>query len=798
MGVSCAFMEETYLDDRTLRVLEWNKVLLELSGCCATELGRKHSEALSPYMDGLLAAEAMRETTCARSFLDSGRQLLFAGAKDIKETVIKADKGMILSGMELSYVHGLISRARAVKRQLAALDVQFAPLKELVWNIREKKELEQELQQAIGPSGEVLDSASPDLARVRVRIRSLNSRLRDRLDELVRRPEIAKYLQEPIVSLRGGRFVVPVRTEYKNSIKGIVHDQSASGATVFIEPLVIVEANNDLREAESAEEAEVERVLSALSAKVGDSADDIVLMIDSLGRLDFAIAKGKYSQIKDATEPAFSEEMRFRFEGARHPLLKGEVVPIDAYLGEGFRALVITGPNTGGKTVALKTMGLLQLMAQAGLHIPALSGSTAAVFGSIFADIGDEQSIEQSLSTFSGHLTNIVGILEKADKTSLVLLDELGAGTDPEEGAALAMAILERLYEAGASTVSTTHYKELKVFAHLNPGMRNASVEFDVESLKPTYRLMIGIPGSSNAFAIAERLGLSKGLIQKAKALVGSGDRKVEDMINSLRNEYEAAASARRDAEILKRRAEESASKLGEELAKVKSEKADALAKARSEAREIVSFSKREMEKTIAELKQKGASDGETIKQARKTAEALRELIDEADGGDEQDDALSEEAVADLKPGDEVEVLPSRLAGTLLEIIGGKAKVAVGSVRTELPISRIRKARPKKPEKRTLPEARHSQIGRQMAQNISIELDLRGMKVEEALESLDRKLDDAILAGVPMLRIIHGKGTGALRAAVKDRLEGNGNIESFRLGAEGEGGDGVTIIKFAQ
>ena len=778
------------MDARTLRVLEWSKVLTELAECCATELGRNHVADMLPFTDRLLAQEALKETSCARLFLDSSRQVLFGGVKDVRATAVKADKGLILSGMELSDVHGLVSRARAVKRQFTALEDQFEALKELVWNIREHKDLENELAQSIGSGGEVLDSASSELARLRSRITSLNSRLRDKLDDLVRRPEIAKYLQEPIVSLRGGRFVVPVRAEYKNQIKGIIHDQSASGATLFIEPLSIVEANNDLREAEAKEEAEVEKVLARLSGLVGDASADITLMVDCLGRLDYALAKGKYSQIKDASAPVFADDMRFRFEAARHPLLKGEVVPIDAYLGEGFRALVITGPNTGGKTVALKTMGLLQLMAQAGLHIPAEAGSTAAVFGSIYADIGDEQSIEQSLSTFSGHLRNIVDILSKADGDSLVLLDELGAGTDPEEGAALAMAILERLFALGSATVSTTHYKELKVFAHLNAGMRNASVEFDVESLKPTYRLMIGIPGSSNAFAIAERLGLDSDLIMKAKSLVGTGDRKVEDMINSLRTEYESAASARRDAEILKRRAEESSRKLAEELSKFKSDRADALIKAKAEARDLVSFVRKEVEKTIGELKQNGlAAVADSARDARKAVEALRGIVDEAEGSEtEPEEFIKDDFSTPLVPGDDIEVLPSGLSGTLLEISGNRAKVAVGSIRTELPISRIRRARAKKKEMRAMPEAsRHSEIGRQLAQNISIELNLRGMKVDEAFEALDKRMDEAILAGIPMLRIIHGKGTGALRAAVRDRLTGNGNIRILQAGSRRRG-----------
>lgn len=789
------------MDERTLRVLEWHKVLEELSGCCSTELGRMRVEELKPSDDRLIIKNALEETTSARAFLDSGRQVVFGGVKDIRDIVVKAEKGLVLSGLELSAVYALISRARAIRKQLFLLEERFSPLKELVWNIREHKDLEAELDCGIGPGGEVLDGASPELGRIRSRINTLNSRLRDKLDQLIKRPEIAKYLQEPIVSLRGGRFVVPVRAEYKGQVKGIVHDQSASGATIFIEPISIVEANNDLRGAEAAEIDEIEKVLSKFSAMVGDAAADIILMLDCLSGLDFALAKGKYSQITDSAEPILAEDQRFRFEGARHPLLKGTVVPIDAYVGEGFTILVITGPNTGGKTVALKTMGLLQVMAQSGLHVPALAGCSAAVFDSVYADIGDEQSIEQSLSTFSGHMTNIVEILRKADDKSLVLLDELGAGTDPEEGAALAMAILDDLYSAGANVVATTHYKELKVFAHLKPGMRNASVEFDIESLKPTYRLSIGMPGSSNAFAIAERLGLQDGVISKAKSFVKSEDRKVEDMINSLRQEYEAAATARKDADILKRRAEESSRKLSDELSKQRSEKAEIMQKTRAEARELVKLARQEVEQIIGELKTSYTQDAqETARAARKAVESLKEFIDEIgkEGSDERTQVL-ETDIEGLKAGDPIEILPSGIEGVLLEIKGDKARAAVGSIRTELPISMIRKGKIKGEKKqKAVNVERQTEMGMYMAQNISVEIDLRGMKADEAIEALDKRLDDAVLAGIPMLRVIHGKGTGALRAAVRDRLLGDSSIESFRLGAEGEGGDGVTIIKFRQ
>lgn len=788
------------MEERTLRVLEWHKVIEELAGCCATELGRRHANSLEPGTDSILIGLSQLETSCARSFLDSGRQVLFAGVKDIGETALKAGKGLVLSGSELSSVNSLLTRSRSIKRQIAALGDEFMVLKELVWNIREHKDLEAELGISIGPEGEVLDSASSELARLRARINTLNSRLRDKLDDLIRRPEISKYLQDPIVSIRSGRFVVPVRSEYKGQVKGIVHDQSSSGATLFVEPMVIVEANNDLRVAEAAEQDEVERILSMLSAKVGETAEDIELIIDSLGRLDFALAKGKYSQIKDAAEPVMTEGMRFRFDAARHPLLKGEVVPIDAYIGEGFRTLVITGPNTGGKTVALKTMGLLQLMAQAGLHVPAAKGCTATVFGSIFADIGDEQSIEQSLSTFSGHMRNIVDILQKADDKSFVLLDELGAGTDPEEGAALAMAILDRLYANGASTVATTHYKELKVYAHLNAGMRNASVEFDVESLKPTYRLSIGMPGSSNAFAIAERLGLDGDVITKAKGLIKSEDMKVEDMINSLRKEYEVASSARKDAEILKHRAEETSRKLSDELMKIKAEKADQMKKVRSEAGDILKLARQEVERIIDDLKANSRLDlQETAKSARKAVEALKGFVEDIGGAEEAAEAsILALDLTELKQGDNVEVMPSGLEGVLLELRGDRAKVAVGSVKTEVPLSMLRRGR-KKEEKQTLrAHTQNYNVARQMAQNISVEIDLRGMKADEAIDALNKRFDDAILAGIPMLRIIHGKGTGALRSAVREFLIGRANVESFRLGAEGEGGDGVTIVKFEQ
>lgn len=836
------------MDDRSLRVLEYHKVRSMLEECASCELGRERARQLTPIANLAIVEELQQATTEARSVLDMGKQLPLGGMRDVRSSVERAIRGATLSANELLDILSTIMASRRLKKSLSGLGPEYPILSDAAGNIDTFSELEQVMSRAISESGEVMDSASPALRSIRSRIRSLNAKVRDNLDSIIRSPQWSRLLQDPIVSIRNGRFVVPVRAEMRSQVPGIVHDQSASGATVFIEPMPVVELNNELRQAISQEEAEVDRVLAELSAKVGYAGERLRMTLDAIGYVDFLKAKGTLSQKMGASMPQLNNDGYVNLIAARHPLLKGDVVPIDAYLGKSFTTLVITGPNTGGKTVTLKTIGLITLMAQSGLHIPAESGSDVAVFGKIYADIGDEQSIEQSLSTFSSHMTHIVSIMGRVDVESLVLLDELGAGTDPQEGAALAMAILETLHSIGARTVATTHYSELKVFAHTTEGLINASVEFDVETLRPTYRLSIGVPGSSNAFAIAERLGLPGDVLVRARSLVGTGGQRMEMMISNLRQEHDRAEVARSDAEKLRSRYLRLKDEYEEQTRRLRSERSEIMKKARAEAEAIVQEARKESERIIAQLRAirteqeqvagrliqertalessvSGLSDipsdlsrerallDEGIRTARRDVEALREVTREltavAPASDEETTAVLdayEKGWDDrIEPGDDVEVMALGQRGVVLEQLGpDEYMIGIGPMRVNVNKGSIKKLRPSGTVE-SVSASRKQQARREWgsvrfetakASTIGTELDLRGMRVEDALLAVDKYLDDAVLAGLQRARIIHGKGTGALRDAVGDQLRGDPRIASFRFGAVGEGGDGVTVVSF--
>lgn len=828
------------MDDRSLRVLEYHKVLSMLEDCASCELGRERVRQLVPSTNLAIVQELQQGTTEARSVLDMGKQLPLGGMRDVRSGVERAIRGATLSTNELLDILSTVVSSRRLKKSLSSLGPEYPILSDAARNIDTFSDLEQAISRAISESGEVMDSASPALRSIRSRIRSLNAKVRDNLDSIIRSPQWSRLLQDPVVSIRNGRFVVPVRAEMRSQVPGIVHDQSASGATVFIEPMPVVELNNELRQAISQEEVEVDRVLTELSARVGYAGERLRMTLDAIGYVDFLKAKGTFSQKIGGSMPRLNSEGYINLIAARHPLLRGDVVPIDAYLGKSFTTLVITGPNTGGKTVTLKTIGLITLMAQSGLHIPAESGSDVAVFGQICADIGDEQSIEQSLSTFSSHMTHIVDIIARVDADSLVLLDELGAGTDPQEGAALAMAILETLHSIGARTVATTHYSELKVFAHTTEGLINASVEFDVETLRPTYRLSIGVPGSSNAFAIAERLGLPADVLQRARSLVGTGGQRMELMITNLRQEHDRAEVARSDAEKLRSRYLRLKDEYEEETRRLRSERSEIMKKARAEAETIVQEARKECERIIAQLRsiraeqeqvargliqersalessvdlsQERALLDEGIHTARRDVEALREVTRELTAvgpvsGEEETGALDAYGKSwddRVEPGDEVEVIALSQKGVVLEQPGpDEYMIGIGPMRVNVNKGSIRKLRSSVAVERVPTSKR--QPARQewgsvrfeaaKASTIGTELDLRGMRVEDALLAVDKYLDDAVLAGLQRARIIHGKGTGALRDAVGEQLRGDPRIASFRFGVSGEGGDGVTVVSF--
>jgi DNA mismatch repair protein MutS2 len=652
-----------------------------------------------------------------------------------------------------------------------------------------------EINRCLDARGNVRDDASPDLARIRREARIAHDRLQDKLQNIIGSPKNAPYLQEMLITQRDGRYVIPLKADFKGRIRGIVHDVSASGATIFLEPLSVIDLNNTWRELQLAEEQEVHRILAGLSALIAEHADEIVQSVEALADLDLAFAKAKYADAIDAVAPelvSLREGSTVHFLGARHPLLDPEtVVPIDVALDDEIHLVVITGPNTGGKTVSLKTVGLLTAMAQAGLHIPAEKGAKLSPFEAVYADIGDEQSIEQSLSTFSSHLTNILSFIDHADEHSLVLLDELGAGTDPAEGAALAHALLDHFRERGAMTFVATHYPELKTYAQLTPGVSNASVEFDAETLSPTYKLSIGLPGRSNAFAIAQRLGLPRDIVEAARKLVSREDLHAEDMLADIHSLRLQEAQARDAAHAARAEADRLSRQLRDRLDGIEEERQEVLAQAREDAVAELETLRGEM-RTLKRRLQAAAAPVEAVSAIEQEAEALKEELAEPE-------ELAPLPVPDVsphpvRPGDAVWVRPLNAKGSVIEIDDEEAEVQVGPAR----------ARVKRVDIELIaatpvaePESRGYRVIRS-ARSPGEQIEVRGCTVDDALEQIDRHLDAASLVGLPWVRIIHGKGTGALRRAVREFLADHPLVSSYEPGARNEGGEGVTIAKLVQ
>ncbi|MGI6083471.1 MAG: endonuclease MutS2, partial [Limnochordia bacterium] len=607
-----------------------------------------------------------------------------------------------------------------------------------------------------------------------------------------------RILQDNLITLRNGRYVLPVRQEYRSSLPGIVHDQSGSGATLFIEPIAVVELNNEIRQVEAEELEEIERILKELTDAVGLESAAIRHSVEIAGELDFIFAKGRLSLEWNCTEPQMAEDGWVSILSGRHPLLTGRVVPIDVWLGREYLALIITGPNTGGKTVTLKTVGLFTLMGQAGLHVPAQSGTELAVFDGIYADIGDEQSIEQNLSTFSSHMSNIVRILERATSDSLVLLDELGAGTDPTEGAALAMSILEHLIDLGCRTVATTHYSELKSFAFTEPAAENASVEFDVETLQPTFRLAIGVAGSSNAFAIARRLGLGEGIVERAKARLTQEEITVEELIRSVEENRRQAVRDREEAARLRIEMQKLRDRYDEAFTKLQKRRHEILDQARREAAQMVAGTRKELEQLIGELRRNKQVDLERAAQMAREQVLERQLsLREAEPL--QPEIAPPEERTDSEPLHKGDTVRIRSLGQEAVVLAepdheGRVLVQAGMMRLSLMKSEVEKlaAAPRKETRGSSMAA----LARSKSAAIATELDLRGKTVDEALEEVDKYLDDCMLSGIPRASIIHGKGTGALRQAIREHLQGLPQIKAYREGEPGEGGSGVTIVEF--
>lgn len=780
------------MQERTLRVLEFDKILVKLAELATSSLGRGAAYELAPFSEQQQIVSLLQETSEVRSLWSGAHQFPMGGIHDLHEEVSTAAIGRTLTGEDLLRISATLETVGRLRTFIKEHGETYPVLRRSLERLIFLPKLVQAIQAAIGQGGEVLDSASPKLHGLRAQMRTLHNRVKDRLESIVRSTEHQKHLQENIVTLRNGRYVIPVKQEYKGLFPGIVHDQSSSGATLFIEPMVVVEINNQLRQVESDEVDEVHRILTQLSAIVGAVSADIRVDLDILTHLDLTVAKARLSIEMNGVEPVMHDDGKIRLIGARHPLLTGAVVPIDLELGDAFSTLLITGPNTGGKTVSLKTAGLLVLMAQAGMHVPAKIGTELSVFDGVYSDIGDEQSIEQSLSTFSSHMTQIVAILRAADSPrDLVLLDELGAGTDPAEGAALAMSILSTLHQNGVRTIATTHYSELKAFAYNTPGVQNASVEFDLETLRPTYRLMIGTPGHSNAFAISSRLGLSSGIIDRARAILSPEHQKVEELIGQIVADRKSVEVEKQQASILRVRLEKEKHDYEKSIAKFKEEREQLERKAREEARAIVFETRREMEEIIEELRV--APPVEQRKLVNKVRHSLKQSLEKLEEKPEPRHEPDNRQSLQFAVGDQVELTHLGENGVIIAMNGNEAHVQLDKMKVWVARKKLRPAKPKAQIKKVRPSTTGA-LGQQKAESISTELDLRGKMVEEALMEVDKYLDEAFLAGLEKVWIIHGKGTGALRSAIGEYLRTHHHVKKHRWGDDNEGGMGVTVV----
>ncbi|ABZ84370.1 muts2 family protein [Heliomicrobium modesticaldum Ice1] len=791
------------LNERTLRKLEYDRILERLAQHCVSEMGREMALSLRPKGKLWQVQEGLSETTEAKEVLRLRPNVPLAAFHDIRPHLRKTAVGGILEAAELQQVAAALRISRQVRAFLLGDekkgdDKKSTPiLTALAEGLGVYREAETEIDRCIVGEGEVADDASPELLKIRRTMKTIQNRVREKLDALIRNPDTQKYLQDALVTVRGDRYVVPVRSEYRSQIPGLIHDQSASGATVFIEPMAVVELNNELKRNQAAERTEIIRILRDLSLLVAKDAEDIGVSLEVLARLDFIFAKGKLSARMDAGEPAVNTQGKLKIRQGRHPLIAGKVVPVTIELGHAFDTLVITGPNTGGKTVTLKTVGLLTLMAQSGLHVPAEADTELSLFEHIFVDIGDEQSIEQSLSTFSSHMTNIVGILQEVGPSSLVLLDELGAGTDPTEGAALAQAIMEHLLARGAKTIATTHYSELKAFAYSHDRVENASVEFDVETLRPTYRLLIGRPGRSNAFEISLRLGLREDVVKRSRSLLSQEERDVADLIEHLEANQVTAEREREEAERLRREAEELRRKLEQREQAFREKEAAILEKAREEAYAIVRKAREESDRIVRSLREimNRAPVKEEMARAESERQRLREIQNKlGEEREHQEGGAGPLALKSVKVGQTVFVPRLNQKGTVLTLPNpqGELQIQAGILKLNVKLAELQGTKEDKPK---IGQTEYAAMARGKAREMSRELDFRGTTADEAIELVEKYLDDAYLAGLDSVCLIHGKGTGALRAAIRSYLQKHRYVKSFRSGEHGEGGVGVTVVE---
>ena len=789
------------MNEKALKKLEYDKIIKKLMDFAVSPMAKEKAEALLPYTAMTDITQAQQETTEAVSMILRKGTLTLGGFREIRPQMKRAAMGGVLSMGELMNIGSFLYVCRRAKEyakhenkteSYEKLDALFELIQPIV-------SLENEITKCILSETEMSDTASAALHKIRREIKQSHEKVKDQLNSIIASSAYKNMLQDPVVTIRNDRYCVPVKSEYRSTFPGMIHDQSNTGSTVFMEPLSVVQLNNKIKQFQAEEKEEIEKILLELSEKVTEQREILQANMEVLTHLDFVFAKGNLSLSINGTQPLFNLKGYINIQKARHPLLEEKkVVPISIYLGKDFTTLLITGPNTGGKTVALKTLGLFTLMGQAGLHIPAFDHSQLAVFDNVFADIGDEQSIEQSLSTFSAHMSNIVTILEEVTPYSLVLFDELGAGTDPTEGAALALSIIESLRKRKIRTAVTTHYSELKVYALSTEGVENACCEFDIETLRPTYRLLIGIPGKSNAFAISKRLGLSDEIIEGAKEFISHDEARFEDVITDLEISKKSVAFEQERAEQYRKEAERLKEEVAYQKNKTKERKEKILSRAREEARQIYQQAKEEADNIIKQMNQtaKESADRQKLSQQRSAIKAKLSSMQEAFLKSPKKKS-THKPPQQLQPGDKVYVISFDQSGTALCAPDKNKEVMVqmGSMKIKVPLSELMLDDTPKPKNETPKKLISTNVKAGKSQYISAEIDCRGQLVEEALGNIDKYLDDAYLSGLKQVTIIHGKGTGALRSAVQTYLRTNSHVKSYRPGVYGEGEMGVTVVE---
>lgn len=791
------------MNQKALETLEYRKIIAQLKREMGSAASAKLADELTPLTSEKIIKEELRSTTEAVDLIVRKGPLPTGGLYDIREALLLAKKGGSLTMrqlLEVQNVLGISSEVVAFMHDDALPELKY--IGEMVDLIVEFTALEKEISRCILTEDEMADNASPKLKDIRRSIHQQNQAIKNKLSRIITSSSNKTYLQDAIVTMRDGRYVIPVKQEYRSFFPGMVHDQSKGGATLFIEPQGVVELNNKLRELEVEEQLEIARILAELSSRVAEHYREIRSNLELLTKLDFIMAKGKLSCKMHASEPKIDTDGELRLISARHPLIEyKKAVPVDIRIGGDYRTLIITGPNTGGKTVSLKTAGLLVMMAQSGLHIPASHASTLPIFGEVFADIGDEQSIEQSLSTFSSHMKNIVSIIDKASYDSLVLVDELGAGTDPTEGAALAIAILERFYDSGALTMATTHYNELKKYALATSGVENAAMEFDVETLTPTYRLLIGVPGKSNAFEISKKLGLSESVIERASEHIKHGDMEFENVISSIEDDKRKAAADRLDAESMRAEIEERLKKLEEKEKAISEKRADIIAEAKREARELLRETKsavKDVQKDLRRLQKSGAhtnlNTGALEKSRRKINEA-EDLVSEKVVKQVNSEPVSADT---LKIGDRVKLLTIGQNGTILSLPDekGNLMINIGALKVKARLQDlmlINEGKDRKPQAKS--SSKYGSLLRSKSSSVSASINVMGKNLEDALADVEKYLDDVYMAGLDMVSIIHGRGGGILKDGIRQMLKRKKYVDSYGAASYNDGGEGVTIVR---